>query len=290
MSVATTETGQIVPRNNKPTTALELRTKRLAQMLPAFKTALPKHLDADRMLRIGLTALRTTPKLAETTEASFFGAIISAAQLGLEVNTPLGHAYLLPFEERKNNRIICQLIIGYQGYIDLAYRSGRVDNIFAETVWKGDHFRHVLGLRPDIDHVPSDAADREDEDRNITHVYAVAKLKGADPVFKVLPRSKIEKLRARSRSAKAAYSPWATDYEAMALKTAVRQLRKWIPQSADMARAAIIDEAPELGRSQLAEMPEDVVHALVAEGIASPDEVVDETTGEVTPMREPGVD
>ncbi|MEJ2897755.1 recombinase RecT, partial [Bordetella avium] len=52
---------------------------------------LPRHVSADRMLKIALGALRTTPKLMGCTVESLMGAVVQCSQLGLEPNTPLGH-------------------------------------------------------------------------------------------------------------------------------------------------------------------------------------------------------
>jgi len=139
---------------------------------PQIRMALPKHLDGDRMARVALTALRTTPKLAECDRYSFAACILQSAQLGLEVNTPLGHAYLIP---RKGQ---CTLQIGYQGMIELARRSGQVASIYAYTVHAGDEFRYELGLDLKLSHIPN--PDAEQSERSMTFVYAVAALRGGD--------------------------------------------------------------------------------------------------------------
>ena len=76
--------------------------------------AVPKHLSPDRMARIAATELRKTPALLNTTPASFLGAVMQSAQLGLEPGSALGQAYLVPYGNQ------CQLILGYRGMIDLA--------------------------------------------------------------------------------------------------------------------------------------------------------------------------
>src|SRR5574340_908813 len=81
---------------------------------------LPKHVGADRMLKIALGALRTTPKLMQARTDTLLGAIIQCAQLGLEPNTPLGHAYLIPFDNRSKGITEVQIVFGYKGLIDLA--------------------------------------------------------------------------------------------------------------------------------------------------------------------------
>jgi recombination protein RecT len=228
----------------------------LRKATPGIAQALPKHLNADRMCRIALTALRTTPKLAECTPASFLGSIIQASQLGLEVNTPLGQAYLIPFKQT------CQLIIGYQGMMDLARRSGQVRAIYAFAVFDGDRFSYSLGLNPTVEHAPAGVTR---DPKKITHVYAVAKLLDGEPVFTVLTRADVEAARARSLAKNS--GPWVTDYEAMAVKTAVRRLFKWLPKSAEMAIAASVDESLETQRSQLSAMDPAVQDLLLTQGV-----------------------
>ena len=90
---------------------------------------LPKHLNAERLLKVAQIAATTTPALAKCDVASLVGAIGQCAQMGLEPNTVLGHAYLVPFNtkrkdangvERWVNSV--QVIIGYKGLVDLARR------------------------------------------------------------------------------------------------------------------------------------------------------------------------
>src|ERR1051326_6456109 len=88
----------------------------------AVAQALPKHLTPDRFIPTALTAMTRTPKLAECDQASFFAALMTLSQLGLE---PDGRrAHLIPFENRKRGVVECQLIIDYKGLVELAYRSG----------------------------------------------------------------------------------------------------------------------------------------------------------------------
>lgn len=289
-NIQTAANGQVV-REKKEKRPGDTLAELLMKMAPEMAKALPKHISSDRMNRIAMTALRTTPDLANCTQASFLGAVLSAAQLGLEPNTPLAQAYLIPYRNR--GTLECQLQIGYQGMLELARRSGQVSSIYAEAVYEGDTFEVKLGLERDIKHIPSGADDREE--KALTHVYAVAKLRSGDVVFVVLTRSQIEKYKRRGKGAQPA---WQTDFEAMAKKTAVRRLFTWMPKSAEMAQAATVDEAPEIGR-QLAAFDPSVTSALEAHGV----EVAelpphDEATGEVLPStgdpeptgRQPGED
>lgn len=184
--------------------------------------------DSNRFKRLAITAIRMNSNLQECSAISLLGSLMTAAQLGLEVNTPLDQAYLVPFKGE------CTLMIGYQGYMTLARRSGLITNIMAHSVYEGDVFRYQLGLNPDIYHEPT-AEDREDP-RKITHVYAYARFRdGFEPAFVVLTRNKVEQYR--RRSAYANKGPWVNDWEAMAWKTAIRRLKRWLPMSAQLAQA-----------------------------------------------------
>jgi recombination protein RecT len=186
---------------------------------------------------------------------SFLGAVIQCAQLGLEPGNALGHAYILPFDKRekvggqwKTVRTEAQVIIGYRGMIDLARRSGQIVSIDARAVYEGDKFECVLGLDAKIDHTPDwQNANRADASK-LRFVYAVAKLKDGGVQFDVMSRAEVEGIRARSKSAD--NGPWVTDFAAMAVKTVVRRLFKFLPVSIEMQTAVGLDEMAEQGIAQ----------------------------------------
>lgn len=197
--------------------------------------ALPKHMNADRMARIVTTEIRRTPKLLACDAKSLFGAVIQASQLGLEPGGGLGHAYLVPYGKE------CQLIIGYRGMIDLARRSGQMISLAGEAVYAKDRFEHELGLEPKLKHVPSIEEDRGP----LVYVYAVAVLTGGGRQFIVMSRGDVERIKKRSKASGS--GPWQTDYDAMAIKTVIRRLFKYLPVSVEMQRAVVLDEAAERG-------------------------------------------
>ena len=198
--------------------------------------ALPKHMTAERLARIALTEVRKNPQLAKADQASFLGAIMQCAALGLEPGGALGHAYLIPYGRE------VQFIIGYRGMIDLARRSGQILSIEAHVVHEADSFSCRLGLDPDLQHEP--AWDAEDPGE-LRFVYAVAKLKDGGTQFEVMSRAQIEAIRKRSKAS--GNGPWKTDFEAMAKKTVIRQLFKYLPVSIELAQAVGYDEQADLG-------------------------------------------
>ena len=197
--------------------------------------ALPSVITPERFTRMVLSAISTTPKLAETTPKSFLGAMMTAAQLGLEPNTPLGQAYLIPF---KNKGVLeCQFQLGYKGLIDLAYRSGAVSVIQAHVVYSNDEFSFEFGLNPSLKHVPA-KADRGDP----VWFYAVFKTKDGGFGFEVMSKDDIEAhARKYSQSYRSGYSPWQTNFEEMAKKTVLKRALKYAPLKSDFVRGISLD-------------------------------------------------
>src|SRR5690606_38392271 len=152
----------------------------------ALAAVLPKHVGADRMLKIALGALRTTPKLMNCSVESLMGAVVHCSQLGLEPNTPLGHAYLIPFENRKKGVTEVQIVLGYKGLIDLARRSGQIVSIAAHEVCANDEFEYSYGLDETLVHKPAMGARGP-----VVAFYAVAKLQGGGHAFEVMSAEQI---------------------------------------------------------------------------------------------------
>ena len=122
-------------------------------MKPEIEKALPKVITPERFTRMALSALNTTPKLQECSQMSFLGALMNAAQLGLEPNTPLGQAYLIPY--KNHGKLECQFQIGYKGLIDMVYRNDNIQTVQAQCVYEKDVFEYELGLEPKLVHKPA---------------------------------------------------------------------------------------------------------------------------------------
>lgn len=209
----------------------------------AIEAVLPKHMTPDRLMKIAMQAIRTTPQLKECTTKSLFGAVIQCAEMGLEPNTVLGHAYLVPFKNRREGTTDVQVIIGYKGLVDLARRSGQITSIQAHAVRQGDHFDYAYGLDERLEHVP------QDFDGDITHFYSYAKFTDGGHAFEVLPRKKVDEIMRGTQSG-GRYGPWKDHYEEMGRKTAIRRLAKFLPLSVELATAAAMDGQAEAGADQ----------------------------------------
>ncbi len=243
------ETAQAPAATQKPaatngTVATRVRdTLSTPAMMAQLKMALPEHMNPERMIRVAVTAIQKTPKLMECSQQSLIACIVEASQLGLEPDGVVGHAYLVPFWNKKTGRNEAQLMPGYRGLIDLARRSGQIGAVNAEIVYENDEFRVVKGLNPDLIHIPNWRDPGE-----MIAAYATAKLKDGDVQFCVMPKHEIDKHRERSKSKD--FGPWVTDYEWMAKKTAIRQLCKLLPCSIEMQSVLSKEELRSAGAMQ----------------------------------------
>lgn len=243
---------------------------------------LPKHVSPDRMLKIALGALRTTPKLMNCSVESLMGAVVHCSQLGLEPNTPLGHAYLIPFENRKKGNTEVQIVLGYKGLIDLARRSGQIVSIAAHEVCANDEFEYSYGLDETLVHKPIMGARGP-----VIAFYAVAKLVGGGHAFEVMSADQVNDIRDASQNYKFArdkkMTVWGQHYAEMGRKTVLRRLVKYLPVSIELAQAATLDEIGSAGRSQaLDNVLEGDYITPVDDDEADSEEHIDHDTGEVT--------
>lgn len=222
----------------------------IEKRMPDIKKALPSVITAERFTRIATTAVSANPKLAEACVKSpmtFLGALMTAAQLGVEPNTPLGQAYLIPFNNsRKINgqwvkvpEVTFQL--GYQGIIDLCYRSGEVTMIDAQVVYENDTFDYELGLDPKLKHIPA----RKNRGKPI-YYYGVFKTKNGASGFQVMSYEDVlehAKKFSKSYNAKEGKfsGPWESDFNSMARKTVLLAALKYAPKKSDFVKAIVND-------------------------------------------------
>lgn len=237
----------------------------IEEMKPQFARALPASIPAERFTRLALTAIRSNPGLAKCQPESVLGALMTASQLGLEPNTPLGEAYLIPYGAT------CTFVPGYQGLLKLAWQSGLIKTISVETVHENDHFKRVLGLHPDLIHEVDDSRPRGD----VIGVYAVVHLRDGGVQFAYMSKQDLEAHRKRYVKGGRGESPWDTS-EWMLKKTVLRQVLKLVPRSTELGWAISQDGAV---RTDLSFDSIDVVDADTIDA-----EVVDQTTGEITPV------
>lgn len=243
-------------------------------MAPAIQKALPSVITPERFTRMVLSALSSTPKLAECSPQSFLAAMMTAAQLGVEPNTALGQAYLLPY--RNHGNMECQFQLGYKGLIDLAYRSGEVSVIQAHTVYENDVFEYELGMDPKLRHVPAKA----DRGEAVAY-YAMFKTKDGGYGFEVMSVDDVQRHAQRySKSYGSGSSPWRSNFDEMAKKTVLKRALKYAPLKSDFVRGVAQDETIKAELSdEMYAVPDETVFEAEGEEIDST--AVDTETGEV---------
>ena len=243
-------------------------------MEPAIKKALPSVITPERFTRMVLSALSSMPKLAECSPQSFLAAMMTAAQLGVEPNTALGQAYLLPY--RNHGQMECQFQLGYKGLIDLAYRSGEVSVIQAHTVYENDVFEYELGMDPKLRHVPA----KTDRGEAVAY-YAMFKTKDGGYGFEVMSVDDVQRHAQRySKSYGSGSSPWRSNFDEMAKKTVLKRALKYAPLKSDFVRGVAQDETIKAELSdEMYAVPDETVFEAEGEEIDSTS--VDTETGEV---------
>jgi len=224
----------IQPQAKRPMNPYQNIQDLFKRMAPEIAKVLPKHIKSDHLLRVALTEIRKNPKLLECSSQSLLGALMLAAQLGLEPGI-LGHAYLIPYYNSKTRSTEVQFQIGYKGYIDLVRRSGELQTLDVYEVCRNDVFEYEYGLTPKLMHRP--ALENRGE---VYCYYAIAKLKDGGFSYLVMSIQDVEKFRKRSKSPD--YGPWVTDYDAMAKKTVIKQLAKYLPLSTEIQTQIVQDE------------------------------------------------
>jgi len=200
----------------------------------SIQAIMPKHMNPERIASIAIAACQRNPLLLQCNTESVWSCVRDASNLGLEVGM-LGAAYLVPFRN-KGQGYDCQLIIGYQGLIDLCRRSGHIESIEAHIIHENDEYDIVFGTESKIEHKPQ----LFNAPGKMVAVYAVAKLKGGMIQTEVMTTAAVDKIKARSKSQN---GPWKTDYEEMARKTVVRRLIKYLPKSIEMEDAIMREDS-----------------------------------------------
>lgn len=195
-----------------------------------IKNVASKYMTEDRISKAALLALSRQPKLAQCSSISFLTSMMKAAQLQLDFSGATGQAYLIPYKTE------CTLIVGYQGMIEVAYRSKNVEYIDAQLVYENDECIFNLGTDPKIEHTPNFDGDRGE----VKFGYAVARLKDVS-IPKIELMSKDEIMAIKKRSPSRNDGPWKTDEPEMMRKTIIRRIFKYLPKTQEILTAAEID-------------------------------------------------
>lgn len=276
--MATTKGGLAAAKKAAPAAASPMKNMQdlIISMKGQIEAALPSVITGERFARMVLTAMSNTPKLASCTPKSFLGAMMQAAQLGLEPNTPLGEAYLIPF--MNHGTLECQFQVGYKGMISLAHRSGLY--VQAHEVHENDEFDVEYGLEPKLVHKPVF------KDRGpVIAYYGLWKDKDGISGFEIMSKEDVEAhARKYSQSYGKGFSPWKSNFDEMAKKTVIKKALKYAPLTTEFIRGITADGTikTEISKDMVDVRDETNYTDIQAEPV--PDNV-DPATGEVRDTR-----
>jgi len=217
---------------------------------------IPQHIGVDRMMRIALSIFRRDANLRKCSPESFVAAIWQSCELGLEPNTPLGLAYLVPYKTE------CTFIPGYKGLLKLAYQSGMIKSIRAHVVYEKEDFSIEYGTSENIHHKPLFSGDRGPA----IGAYCVIELKDGGIIQRFMPTAEINK-------AKPSYvrgGPWVDHWDEMAMKTVLRRTLKAAPLSTEVSKAIVADEGASRGATWRVDIMSDTPEPIMVEAL--PDE------------------
>jgi len=286
--------GQSVAK--KPKTIFDLLTEDKAKR--AIASVAGQYMTPERFLRLAVNCIKKTPKLMECEPHSVLGSFMASAALGLEPNTVLQQAYLIPYGVRGKlgdgswgiTHYDCQFQIGYRGFITLAHRSPHIVTLEAEAIHEGDHFDHLKGSRSFLEYRKS-LKDRGE----LIGSFAFSKLDGGGEAATILPLDEIHKIRGRSETyqsllrgaeaggeewkrkkaeEKLAGTPWVMWEDDMSAKSAIKKHSKQLPMNPGdpMAAAVSLDADREDGKTiDMADLADpDAMRAVMEDGDVPP--------------------
>jgi recombination protein RecT len=224
--------------NTTPQNPVVALSNFMEKLKPQLALVLPKHLTADRMTRLVLTAFSINPQLQACTHKSIAASTMIAGQLGLEPGVN-GAGYLMPYRDT------CTFVPGWKGLLDLVSRSGRA-TVFTGVIFKDQQYTFTDGSRRDlVIHNETDLHDQAD----ITHAYAVGWVKDSIiPHIELWTVEKLTKYRDKNNKQGGRHYSFA-HWEMYCRKIPLLHILKYMPSSVELSNAITVSNASESGHS-----------------------------------------
>lgn len=208
----------------------EEKVQRIKALLEKYKVriwqTLPACIEPKRFYTLLLNYLNKEKILMDCTPESILGCLLTIAKLGLDPDPITGECYIIPYKDNKNNTYRATFLIGYRGLLKKAYEGNILRDIRARVVYEKDQFKYIQGDNESIEHIPYTKKDRGE----IVAVYVVATTHNGGVFRELMWKDQIDGIMARAvKQGKS--SPWLTDYEAMAMKTVIRKICKFLPRT-----------------------------------------------------------
>jgi len=261
---------------------IEIHKNALRKVIPNFADALPvtarKFLTPERVVQVSCTAIAKSPLLLECSPMSIMKSVMDCVQVGLEPGGPLGHAYLVPFYNKKVGGKEATPIVGYKGHIQLAARSGLFKGTpTVNLVYDDDDFHLDLGSCKPPKH-KFDLRKSIEQRGDVLGGYCVASFKDGGYHVEWMSIDQINKIMNASLKKTKGYGPWKTDTAQMQRKTVLRRASNYWPMSSDQAQAFDMDTRADTGEQR------DESLAYGGDFLAVMDEVAAEVSVEESPQ------
>lgn len=219
--------------------------------LAAYRRVAHRGINVERLAGAATWAITQQPDLALMPGESLVNSLMISSQIGLYPG-PEGDCFLIPRWNGRAKRKECQWQVGYPGLLKLAWRSGKLASTDGEMVRETDEFSYRRGTRPFIDHTPAGDGTAE-----VTHYYFICHLNTqAPPLFRVWTKAQAVEFRDRFAPRRGTgdnatvVGPWASDFNAMALKSVCIQTLKFCPSGDQLSIAIKMDELADHGYTQ----------------------------------------
>jgi recombination protein RecT len=239
--------GNEITKRDEGTPQLNTFRDLLMRAEPILKQVAASHMNPERLIRLALAAMSRNPQIMQCDKNSILQAVMTASQMGLEPNTPLQHAAIVPYWN--GSRLEAQFQPMYKGLISLAFRGGEVTQMRTVNVYEQDEFEYEEGLEPKLIHKPNLKA----EDRGkVVASYLITRMKNTPvPFLEVMSRSQLLAVKAKALANKKniAASPWTTSEDEMFRKTVLKRGAKSLPLSIEFVKAVAMDNAIESGEA-----------------------------------------
>ena len=175
-------------------------------------------------------AFMRDPDLVKVTPVSFMQALMDCARVGL---VPDGkRAAILSFKG------VAQLVIMYEGFLEVIYKAGQISKIHCQVVYKGEEafLDYDLGDDPRVDFKPP--LDRDDS-QPIVGAFAVATSKDGGKWVELMGEKELRKVAAINKAKNGPGKAWPGE---MARKAPLRRLIKYLPKTPQLVELLEVDD------------------------------------------------
>lgn len=202
------------------------------------------HENANSFMANVMTLVSNDSYLADSEPMSILSGALTAATLNLGLDKNLGYAYLVPFNSKNKQtgkwEKKAQFMLGYKGYIQLAQRSGQYKALNVIAVYEGE----MISWNRLTEEFEFDPEGKSSE-KVVGYVGYFELLNGFKKTV-YWTKQEIEAHRianSKDKDKTKLGGVWASDYDAMACKTVLRNmLSKWGILSIEMQKATVTDE------------------------------------------------